>query len=124
MLKTRIVIAAGATALLAACSSRSTTLGRAPFHSGASTTAPPTAVSTPRSSPTASPSGDCVTRTVQSLDLPHQVGQLLMIGTDVDNPDTLDATVAGYHLGGVFLHGRSTRTAAALKTDIAKLQTA
>jgi beta-N-acetylhexosaminidase len=67
---------------------------------------------------------DCVATTVAGLDLDAQVGQLLMIGTPIADPDSLADTVRKYHLGGVFLAGRSTRTAAALRSDIAGLQRA
>jgi beta-N-acetylhexosaminidase len=53
---------------------------------------------------------------------PERVGQLLMVGVSVDAPSGLGDTVARYRLGGVFLHGRSTRRAAGLRADIAGLQ--
>ena len=93
----------------------------------------PPAVSTPGGSspsisppsvspPSVSPSADCVAVTVAGLSLTEQVGQLLMVGIGVDAPSGLGDTVARYHLGGVFLHGRSTRTAARLRGDIDGLQ--
>jgi beta-N-acetylhexosaminidase len=54
----------------------------------------------------------------------EQAGQLVMIGTPVGDARSLAATVTKYHLGGVFLAGRSDRTAAALRADIAALQAA
>jgi beta-N-acetylhexosaminidase len=45
-----------------------------------------------------------------------------MIGTAVDEPGELDDVVEQYHVGGVFLHGRSTRRATALHGDISALQ--
>ncbi|GAA0529911.1 glycoside hydrolase family 3 protein [Paractinoplanes ferrugineus] len=81
--------------------------------------------SSPPASPSLSPSpatsADCVTRTLDRLTPAELAGQVLMIGTEVDSPDRLGDTVARYHLGGVFLHGRSTRTAAQLRSDIAAL---
>jgi beta-N-acetylhexosaminidase len=56
------------------------------------------------------------------MSLEERVGQLLMIGTPVLSPRTLTGTIAKYHLGGVFLAGRSKRSAADLKADIAALQ--
>jgi beta-N-acetylhexosaminidase len=47
-----------------------------------------------------------------------------MVGAPVAGPRSLAATVTRYHLGGVFLAGRSTRTAAALRSDITALQRA
>jgi beta-N-acetylhexosaminidase len=59
---------------------------------------------------------------VAGLSLSEQVGQLLMIGVGVDAPTGLTDTVARYHLGGVFLHGRSTHTAGQLRAGIKSLQ--
>ncbi|MCY1144496.1 glycoside hydrolase family 3 protein [Actinoplanes sp. Pm04-4] len=63
-----------------------------------------------------------MTATLDGLDLPERVGQLLMIGAAVNAPSGLGDTVRRYHLGGVFLRGRSTHPAAELKSDIAALQ--
>jgi beta-N-acetylhexosaminidase len=56
------------------------------------------------------------------MSLEQKAGQLLMIGTDVDEPRGLAGEIKRYHLGGVFLAGRSTRPAAALRADIASLK--
>jgi beta-N-acetylhexosaminidase len=45
-----------------------------------------------------------------------------MIGTSVDSPRDLGATVARHDLGGVFLAGRSTRSAGGLRSDVTALQ--
>jgi beta-N-acetylhexosaminidase len=81
---------------------------------------PPSAPATPSSSPTAP--ADCVTATLDAMTLSERVGQVLMIGTAVDAPSGLGDTVARYHLGGVFLHGRSTQSAARLRSGIDGLQ--
>jgi beta-N-acetylhexosaminidase len=77
---------------------------------------------TPPPSPSRTPSADCVSQTVADMSLPERVGQVLMIGTAVDAPSGLGDTVARYHLGGVFLHGRSTQSASRLRSGIAGLQ--
>ena len=64
----------------------------------------------------------CVDQTVARLSVEERAGQLLMIGTSVEDPRELSGAVTRYHLGGVFLAGRSKRSAAALKADIAALQ--
>ena len=64
----------------------------------------------------------CVAATVAGLSPADRAGQLLMVGTPVADPPSLARTVAARHLGGVFLAGRSRRTAAALRQDIAALQ--
>jgi beta-N-acetylhexosaminidase len=65
-----------------------------------------------------------VASTVAGLSRGERVGQLLMIGTPVNGPRDLATSIGRYHLGGVFLAGRSQRPAAALRGDIASLQRA
>jgi beta-N-acetylhexosaminidase len=72
--------------------------------------------------PSSAPPADCVTRTVDGMSLFEQAGQVLMIGTAVDAPSGLGDTVARYHLGGVFLHGRSTQSKSRLSSGIDGLQ--
>jgi beta-N-acetylhexosaminidase len=78
----------------------------------------------PSRSPSPSASGieACVDRTVDGFSLAEQVGQLLMVGTPVDDPRELAGAVSRYHLGGAFLAGRSERAPAPLRADIAALQ--
>jgi beta-N-acetylhexosaminidase len=51
-----------------------------------------------------------------------RAGQVLMVGTSVDAPRAVGNAVRHYRLGGVFLHGRTTRSAAGLRGDVAALQ--
>ena len=67
------------------------------------------------------PATDCVGGTLAAMSVEERAGQVLMIGTPVASPRQLEATVRRYRLGGVFLAGRSTRSAAALRADIAVL---
>jgi beta-N-acetylhexosaminidase len=83
----------------------------------------PSPSSLPSSAPP-SPSADCVTRTLGRLTPAELAGQVLMIGTSVDSPGELGDTMRRYHLGGVFLHGRSTHTAGQLRPGIAALRRA
>jgi beta-N-acetylhexosaminidase len=103
-----------------------TRAGRGDDASAPASSSPPPASSVAISSPTVSPSptasADCVTRTVDAMSLPERAGQVLMIGTAVDAPSGLGDTVARYHLGGVFLHGRSTQSKSRLSAGIAGLQ--
>jgi beta-N-acetylhexosaminidase len=46
------------------------------------------------------------------------------VGTPVDNAKSLITAVGRYHLGGVFLAGRTDRSAASLRADITALQAA
>ncbi|WP_250008501.1 glycoside hydrolase family 3 N-terminal domain-containing protein [Actinoplanes sp. M2I2] len=92
----------------------------APVPSDVPSAVPPSAV--PSAGPSSAPPADCVSTTLEGLDLPERVGQLLMIGAAVNAPSGLGDTVRRYHLGGVFLRGRSTHRAAQLKSDVAALQ--
>ena len=96
-------------------------------------TAPPVPSVTPSSaapslSPAPSPSPSaggvpaCVAGIVDALSPEQRAGQTLMIGVDVDAPERIGGAVARFHLGGVFLAGRSTRSAASLRSDIAAVQ--
>jgi len=71
--------------------------------------------------PSPSPAG-CVDVILAGFSVQQRAGQVLMIGTPVDSPRDLGGVVARQDLGGVFLAGRSTRSAAALRGDITALQ--
>ena len=66
----------------------------------------------------------CAAAAVAKLSLEAQVGQLLMVGTKVASPADLADTVRRYHLGGVFLSGRSTAAAATIRQGVQALQAA
>jgi beta-N-acetylhexosaminidase len=91
-----------------------------PVHSASPATSSPPAP--PSVSPSPGGVGQCVTATVGALSLEERVGQLLMLGTQVDDPRGVRAAVARHHLGGVFLAGRSQRSATSLRADIAAVQ--
>jgi beta-N-acetylhexosaminidase len=105
--------------LLGACSATS---DGGPPATGS--TAPPPSLAEPSSPATPSPSApaDCVAGTVQRMSVAQRAGQVLMIGTPVDEPGGIARAVRDRHLGGVFLAGRSTRPAASLRADIARLE--
>jgi beta-N-acetylhexosaminidase len=97
--------------------------------------APPPAAATPTTaaaSPSASApepvvsatAADCAGTIVAKLSPDERAGQVLMVGVPVDSPQSRVSAVSRYHLGGVFLAGRSVRGAAALRADIQALQTA
>ena len=98
----------------------------APVAQPASSAAPPVVSAGPSVSPagpsSAAPAADCVTRTLAGLSIEERVGQVLMVGIPVASPRSLAGVVTRYHLGGVFLAGRSTRPAATLRADISALQ--
>lgn len=64
----------------------------------------------------------CVTSTVTGLSQQARVGQVLMIGTQVNNPPGLADTVRRYQLGGAFLAGRASPSADTLRQGILSLQ--
>jgi beta-N-acetylhexosaminidase len=80
------------------------------------------ASASPSAPPTPTASADCVTAALADLDLAGRAGQLLMVGVPVNAPSGSADVVQRYHLGGIFLRGRSTHAAAELKSDIAALQ--
>src|SRR5262249_58082210 len=66
----------------------------------------------------------CVASTVNGLSQQERVGQLLMVGTQVTDPTAIADTVRRYHLGGTFLAGRASPSAATLRQGIPSLQDA
>jgi beta-N-acetylhexosaminidase len=86
----------------------------------------PSALPSQRPSAPAAPGAldGCVTAALSTMSLEAQVGQLLMVGTSVNNPAVLVDAVRRYRLGGVFLAGRSTAPAATLHQGVAALQSA
>ncbi len=92
-------------------------------HAAAATTPPASPPQSPAPSPAASaPPTPPSTPSCGRLAVADQVGQLVMIGTPVDNARSLATAVTRYHLGGVFLAGRTGRAATSLRADIAALQ--
>ncbi len=98
-----------------------TSASRVPPASG-SPAGPPSSASPP--APSAQGADACVAAALSTLNLPGQVGQLLMVGTPIANPGGLADTVRRYRLGGVFLAGRTTQPAATLRQGIRTLQDA
>ncbi|MEU7874109.1 glycoside hydrolase family 3 N-terminal domain-containing protein [Dactylosporangium sp. NPDC049140] len=66
----------------------------------------------------------CAESVVAKLPLELQASQLLMIGTPLSSPLGATTTIQKYKLGGVFLAGRSSASAAQLRQQIAQLQDA
>ncbi|MFG6402698.1 glycoside hydrolase family 3 N-terminal domain-containing protein [Microbacterium sp. P04] len=72
----------------------------------APTAAPTPTATTARSTPTPTPT---TVDPIADLSLEQRVGQLFMVGTSVAAPDPVTlAAVSDQHVGGVFLHGRSS----------------
>ncbi|MDG6103132.1 glycoside hydrolase family 3 protein [Dactylosporangium aurantiacum] len=71
-----------------------------------------------------SPSADCAATLVAKLTPEQRVGQLVMIGTPIGTPLNAVQPIQRYQLGGIFLAGRSTASAATLRQAIGQLQAA
>jgi beta-N-acetylhexosaminidase len=125
-----VVTVLAGSALAACTGGRPTADGPSAAPAPSPSSVPPSAAAgTPTPAPTATagtaPTGEaCVAATVGNLTLPGQVGQLLMIGTSIDDPTAIVPTVRRYRLGAVFLAGRSSRSAATLRRDIRTIQRA
>jgi beta-N-acetylhexosaminidase len=94
---------------------------------GAPSTSPSVAAASPSPSPSKSAvAGDqaCVATTLARLTPTQQAGQVLMVGADITGPSSVNSVVSQYHVGGVFLSGRSSESAAALGQAIGGLQSA
>jgi beta-N-acetylhexosaminidase len=105
----------------------STSDGNAPGGSGPSV--PAGAASTGRAglgqpSLSAAASADCAAALVAKMPLEQQVGQLLMIGTPIGSPLNAMETIQQYRIGGIFLAGRSSASAASMRQAIGQLQNA
>jgi beta-N-acetylhexosaminidase len=85
---------------------------------GASPSAPPASAGAPAESV----GPGCVDTILAGFSPSERAGQALMIGTSVNAPRDLGGVVARHDLGGAFLAGRSTRSAAGLRADISDLQ--
>jgi beta-N-acetylhexosaminidase len=117
--------AAAAVVLVALMVWALTANGEHPAQSPAENAAPPPipVSPTPVSSPTppAAKPG-CVEETVAGLSADERAGQLVMAGLPVNEPRDQSEIIARYHLGGVFLAGRSKRPAAAIRADVEALK--
>jgi beta-N-acetylhexosaminidase len=84
---------------------------------------PATAPSAGRSAQSLSPQkvDECTDSMLRNLSLEDRVGQIVMIGTPVANPQDALKTIIRYRIGGVFLAGRSSASAAELKQAISQL---
>jgi beta-N-acetylhexosaminidase len=74
--------------------------------------------------PSTAPPPTCAQRTLASLSLEQQVGQLLMIGVSVQDPVTGYGALPGVPVGGLFLYGRSSAGAEAVAEQVAQLRAA
>ncbi|HEY1489146.1 MAG TPA: glycoside hydrolase family 3 N-terminal domain-containing protein [Micromonosporaceae bacterium] len=110
------------------------TQGNVPVQSGAAPSSTPAATPSPTASPTAKPSPKatpriiisaedaCVAHTLQTMTQKQMIGQIMLVGTPVDDPSGIDKIISEYDIGGVFLNGRSKESASTLRSAISKLQ--
>lgn len=86
-----------------------------PAGCGAYGPSPSPSTSAPSPAPTTTPTPTPTVDPLAGLDLRQRVGQLFIVGTQIDaaTPATM-AAVTDRHAGGIFLHGRSQAGAAAV----------
>jgi beta-N-acetylhexosaminidase len=117
-------LAAGALAC-SACSGGSSSASGAPATPSATppaiTAGPSTPAVTPSPTPTELSAQQCLRTLFGELTLTQEAGQLVMTGTSASSPVQQRSSVRAHHLGGVFLHGRTSRAASSLHASIAEL---
>jgi beta-N-acetylhexosaminidase len=119
-----VVVSAVLIALTAVGARRDTVTASFVPPGGLPPSAVPSAPTSARPSPTTGPQAldACAAAAVAKLSPEAQVGQLLMVGTKVTSPADLADTVRRYHLGGAFLAGRSSASAATIRQGVQALQ--
>ena len=119
----------GVAALLAACSasgggevaaSTAAAAATATTTVAALPTSPPSS-STATPSPTPPAAESCVAGTLAAMSAAQKAGQLVMSGVPAGNADGGRAQVRSLRLGGVFLAGRTSRSAAGIRADVKRL---
>lgn len=88
-----------------------------------STSAGPSPSATPSSAPPSDPAASAAQQALDSMTLPQKVGQVLMVSSSVGGPDANTvAALTTYHVGNVFLKGRSRAGAAAAVAVVAQIK--
>ncbi len=104
--------------LVAACGTTTVRWRSAPAGPA---TAKPSASPSPSSTPL--PAADaCVASTIASMSLAQMAGQVMLVGTPTSDISSIDKTITTYHIGGVFLRGDSSSSAAKLRAQITAMQ--
>lgn len=100
------------------------------WHVSGQPSSSPTTVPAQSPSPSVSPTltvsaaDACVATTMAGMTLTQIVGQVMLVGTPVGDPGSVDKLIRTADVGGIFLAGRSHQSAAKLKSGIAALQAA
>ena len=97
-----------------------TTTARSTPANGSGT--PATAPTTAGSSTPAASTGSCAQRTLSAMSPSQRAGQLLMVAVPANDLASWRSVIGNRPVGGVFLAGRSTAAAAALRADIDAIQ--
>src|SRR5689334_18533338 len=109
----RVDLAAGAAVLAllatAACTSSPAASTAAPRPGPATATVGPA----PSAGAGSAAEAACVGATMAKMTLKQLAGQVMLVGTPVDDPAAVDTIIRTYGIGGVFLSGRSVRSATA-----------
>jgi len=120
----RVDLAAGAAVLALAATAACTSSPVTPAPSAHPGPATATVGPDPSAGPGSAAEAACVGETVGRMTVRQLAGQVMLVGTPVDDPAAIDGMIRAYGLGGVFLSGRSVRSAAALGKDVDALQRA
>lgn len=89
----------------------------------ASTSASLSPSAKPSSAPPSNPAASAARRVLDGMTLPQKVGQVLMVSAPVGGPDANTvAALTTYHVGNVFLKGRSQAGAAAAAAVVAQIK--
>ncbi len=100
----------------------------APFATPLPTTSTP--AGTPSASATGQPSPPpsaldiCAAGTVAKMSVAQMAGQVMLVGTPLDDIGSVEHVIRTYQIGGVFLSGRSHSSASKLRAAIASMQAA
>jgi beta-N-acetylhexosaminidase len=89
--------------------------------SGSSLTSAPSATETATTTAAATGAEACVQQAFGELTATERAGQLVMAGVSAGSPGSSRTTVSKYHLGGVFLAGRTSHAPSTIRRSVALL---
>jgi beta-N-acetylhexosaminidase len=121
-----VLLLAGA---VTACHSASThwVTGASPAAvtpSVAASSAPPSSPPTTKPPTKPSAAGACVAAAIAKMTVRQMAGQVMLVGTPTSSTTSIERAIRKYHIGGVFLSGRSYLSAGALRAEITRMQAA
>jgi len=103
---------------------RGATWQNPPSSTGPTSAAPPSASPTPSATQTVSAEDACVTSILSKMTLRQIAGQVMLVGTPIGDPTSVDDVARQYAVGGVFLAGRYKASASSLRAAITTVKAA